>query len=99
MARDLESRRQAIAAALRAVMSEPADPPPAPAPAAATPTGSDEVRPELPSLRASLQAQIDWDEVDELPADDADGDSPPIPPLELAGAMSRTASMALFGHA
>lgn len=50
-------------------------------------------------LREALSAQIDWDEVEELDELDEDWESPSVPPLETAGSMSQTASMALFGHA
>jgi hypothetical protein len=82
MAGNLERRRQAIADALREVMSEPRP--------AAVP---------LPSLRESLTAEIDWDEAEEISIETDDVESPPIPPLEIAAAMSTTASVALFGHA
>jgi hypothetical protein len=52
-----------------------------------------------PTLRAALSAQIDWAEVEELEDLDEDWESPSVPPLETTGPMSRTASMALFGHA
>jgi hypothetical protein len=66
------------------------DPPPvAPAPEFASP----------PPLRAALSAHIDWAEVEELEDLDEDWEAPSVPPLETTGSMSRTASMALFGHA
>jgi hypothetical protein len=52
-----------------------------------------------PPLRAALSAHIDWAEVEELEDLDEDWEAPSVPPLETAGSMSRTASMALFGHA
>jgi hypothetical protein len=52
-----------------------------------------------PPLREALAAHIDWDHVEELEDLDEDWESPAIPPLEPVGGMSRTASMALFGHA
>jgi hypothetical protein len=99
MARNLERRRQAIADALRAVMSEPSPAAAPPAPLPASPVARADVRSDLPSLRDSLAAEIVWDEVSEVPLDDDNVESPPIPPLEIAGAMSSTASLALFGHA
>jgi hypothetical protein len=111
MATSLEHRRQAIAAALRAVMAEPIPTPPA----LAGPPVATAVLPERPSLRDTLAAQIDWDEPEHLEAlDDLDrspddlssledfdteGEAPSVPPLEVPGSMSRVASMALFGHA
>lgn len=82
MAAHLEHRRQAIAEALRAVMTEPLPNDP----------------PAIPSLRDSLVAAIDSDEDEPADTEDYEVWSPPIPPVELAGAMSQTASMALFGH-
>jgi hypothetical protein len=83
MASNLDKRRRAIADALRAAMTEPLSAP----------------KRALPSLRDSLTAHIDWDEVDEIPLeDDEAAESPPIPPLEIANAMSPTAAQALFGH-
>lgn len=52
-----------------------------------------------PPLRAALSAHIDWAEVEEFEDLDEDWEAPSVPPLETAGSMSRTASMALFGHA
>jgi hypothetical protein len=52
-----------------------------------------------PPLRAALSAHIDWAEVEELEDLDEDWEAPSVPPLETTGGMSRTASMALFGHA
>jgi hypothetical protein len=52
-----------------------------------------------PPLREALTAHIDWDNVEDLEDLDEDWESPTIPPLEPVGGMSRTASMALFGHA
>jgi hypothetical protein len=119
MLTDLERRRQAIAAALRAVMAEPhprqtprvATPPrrglgtqppftAAPTPAVvtgrvATPTASTAAS-ELPTVREALTSQIEWDEFEDL---DDEGETPVVPPLEVAGSMSRAASVALFGHA
>jgi hypothetical protein len=85
MAVDLETRRRRIAAALRAVMAEPL-----PTPA---------IDPAVPSLRESLTRQIDWDEVEETALEEpVDATALPVPPMELSGAMSSTASVALFGH-
>lgn len=106
MAAHLEHRRQAIAEALRAVMTEPLPTAPDPEPVAAPVPAPVTVVPaaaakalDLPSLRDSLTAQIDWDEIEAVEPEDYVVWSPPIPPLEIAGAMSSTASMALFGHA
>jgi hypothetical protein len=52
-----------------------------------------------PPLREALAAHIDWDAVEDMEDLDEDWESPSIPPLEPVGGMSRTASMALFGHA
>jgi hypothetical protein len=111
MATSLEHRRQAIAAALRAVMAEPLPTPPAPT----EPLVTVAALPERPSLRDTLAAQIDWDEPEHLEAlddldrspddlsslEDFDGasEATSVPPLEVSGSMSRAASMALFGHA
>jgi hypothetical protein len=111
MAPHLEHRRRAIADALRAVMKEPLSrTPAAPTPAAEAPvipatSAPVAARPQssgrLLSLRESLTAQIDWDEVEPAELQDADGEAatPPVPPLELDAEMSSEASMALFGHA
>lgn len=134
MAPHLEQRRQAIAAALRAVMAEPlprkrpvvadrapvAEPPPPrtlptlaaqppvaelprpwvqPIVAAQPPVAAPPPRiglPEMLSVREALAASIEWDEVEDLTED---GEVPSVPPLEVAGSMSRAASVALFGHA
>jgi hypothetical protein len=122
MQTDLERRRQAIAAALRAVMAEPL---PHSKPAVAGPplrglgarplfteaatrtvmtarvamSAASTAASELPTFREALTSQIEWDEFDELPELADDAETPSVPPLEVAGSMSRAASVALFGHA
>lgn len=103
MGRNLEQRRRAIAAALRAVMAEPLPAPPASAPTVVAPTVEtvefhappepDHMSADRPSLRDALTADVDWGE------DAEDWESPSVPPIDTAGSMSEVASMALFGHA
>jgi hypothetical protein len=95
MVTDLERRRQAIADALRAVMAEPL---PGPKPAATLPAriATPMTISELLPVRETLAASIEWDEFECLTEAD---DSVAVPPLEVAGSMSRAASVALFGHA
>lgn len=60
---------------------------------------------ELLPMRAALAAQIEWDDADSTADVDLNGDvddeveTPSVPPLEMAGSMSKAASVALFGHA
>jgi hypothetical protein len=41
-----------------------------------------------------LDAELGWDLAEEV----TNLETPPVPPLELAGSLSRAASLALFGH-
>jgi hypothetical protein len=92
MANDLEQRRRAIADALREIMAEPlpARPP--------TPVDApDESAVPVPqtSMATSDQAVTEeWDTAELTERGEA-----MVPPLESVGSMSRTASLALFGHA
>jgi hypothetical protein len=99
MVTDLERRRLAIADALRAVMAEPLpEPLPEFTPAVTAPTriATPMTISELLPARETLAASIEWDEFEGLTEAD---DPVAVPPLEVAGSMSRAASVALFGHA
>jgi hypothetical protein len=86
MSTDLETRRRAIADALRAIMAEPM-PRRAAAPTVDVAPQPGEDPPEPPAPELVL-----------VPAR-GEPDDWLVPPLEAAGSMSRTASLALFGHA
>lgn len=87
MANTLEQRRRAIADALRAIMAEPL-PPTVSSPAPAQPV-------DAPLTDEWAQGWADeWAE-DEL----TDRGDVIVPPMEPVASMSRTASLALFGHA
>ena len=95
---DLESRRLAIAAALRAIMAEPLPP----RTAASQPVSAPPAHPELARLTVDDPDPADdtWDhEWDDEDFEFDDADRIPRAAAGVAAGMSRRASLALFGHA
>jgi hypothetical protein len=92
MANDLERRRRAIADALREIMAEPL-PVLQSAPMVA-PLEAVEPIPQPSMAAADRVVTEEWDTAELTERGEA-----MVPPLESVGSMSRTASLALFGHA
>jgi hypothetical protein len=84
---ELESRRRAIADALREVMTEPLSDASLPLTLVHEPVDDYE--------EADAERSDDPDVVEEI---DDESTTPAIPPLERLGAMSPVAARALFGH-
>jgi hypothetical protein len=92
VANDLEQRRRAIADALREIMAEPL--PVLQSAPVDVPLESVEPAPQPSMATADRLVTEEWDTAELTERGDA-----MVPPLESVGSMSRTASLALFGHA